>query len=62
MEPSLINSSAKAGTVGGTLLVLLFKIDSEDLAVSAVLAGTGAVVSYLVSTFLKYLHRRMIRK
>ncbi|MEO6671409.1 MAG: hypothetical protein ABIN36_18140 [Ferruginibacter sp.] len=62
MEQPLLHSNTKAGTVCGTMLVLLFKLNSEDLIVSAVLAATGAAVSFLVSVLLKYVWGRMRRK
>ncbi|MEO8769977.1 MAG: hypothetical protein ABI402_07825 [Ferruginibacter sp.] len=62
MDQPLLNSNTKTGTLCGTMLVLLFKLNSEDLAVSAVLAATGATVSFLVSVLLKYLWGRIRRK
>ena len=50
----------KAGTTGGTLLVLVLNITGEDLLPTAVLAALGAVISYLVSWLMKRMlsHRR----
>ncbi|MGV3528069.1 MAG: hypothetical protein ACO1OO_04170 [Flavisolibacter sp.] len=45
----------KAGTTGGTLLVVLLNISGEDLLRTTVLAAVGAVVSYGVSWCLKCL-------
>ena len=47
------NTGTKAGTVGGTLLTIFYNIRSEDIVKTIVLAGVGAVVSFLVSLFLK---------
>lgn len=47
------NTGTKAGTVGGTLLTVFYNIRSEDIVKTIVLAGVGAVVSFLVSLFLK---------
>jgi hypothetical protein len=47
---------ARAGTVGGTLTVLLTLTPGAVLE-TAVLAAVGAVVSYGVSMALKALHR-----
>ncbi len=62
MDQHFLNSNTKTGTICGTLLVLLFKLNGEDLLVSAILAGTGAAVSFLVSVLLKWLMRRLRRK
>jgi mannitol-specific phosphotransferase system IIBC component len=47
------NTGTKAGTVGGTLLTICYNIHSEDIAKTVVLAGIGAVVSFVVSLLLK---------
>ncbi len=62
MDHPFLNSNTKTGTVCGTMLVLLFRLNGEDLLVSAILAGTGAAVSFLVSVFLKWLLGRIRRK
>ena len=62
VDQHFLNSNTKTGTLCGTMLVLLFKINSEDLLVSAVLAATGAAVSFLVSVLLKWLLGRFRRK
>ena len=62
MDPHFLNNNTKTGTLCGTMLVLLFKINSEDLLVSAVLAATGAAVSFGVSVFLKWLMERIRKK
>ncbi|MBA2745387.1 MAG: hypothetical protein H0U44_04100 [Flavisolibacter sp.] len=49
----------KAGTAGGLLLVLLIKLDSTILVETAVVAATGAFVSYCVSVFLKWMIRKL---
>ncbi|MGV3529784.1 MAG: hypothetical protein ACO1OO_12870 [Flavisolibacter sp.] len=45
----------RAGTTGGTLLVVLLNISGEDILRTAVLAAVGAVVSFTVSYCLKKL-------
>ncbi len=62
MEPNYLNDHTKAGTVGGVLLVLLFKPGFEDILVSAVLSAVGATVSFGVSIFLKFIFKRLNRK
>lgn len=56
MEP-LFDSTAKAGTCTGTLVIILANINSSDVFKTAVLAGIGAAVSFAVSLFLKVLVR-----
>ncbi len=51
------NTGTKAGTVGGTLLTICYNIHSEDVAKTIVLAGIGAVVSFVVSLLLKTLFK-----
>ena len=42
----------RAGTVGGTLLVVLLQLSAAQLLETVVLAAVGAVVSYGVSMAL----------
>ena len=51
--------NTRAGTVGGLLLVLLLKLDAVTLFETAVVAATGAVVSFTVSVSLKWLIRKV---
>ena len=48
----------KAGTIGGTLFVLLLHITSEEVLKTALLAAMGASVSFFVS----YVLNRIIKK
>jgi hypothetical protein len=50
--------STRAGTAGGTLLVVLLQLNSGELFKTAVLAAVGAVVSFVVS----YALQRLIKK
>jgi len=60
MDGPLSGGSAKAGTAGGTLAVVLLQLlQSSELVKTAVLAATGAAVSYLVSMLLKYALRKL---
>ena len=52
------NSFTKAGTAGGTLTVIFMNITTEDILKTAVLAAIGAVVSFLISYFLKILLKK----
>lgn len=62
MENPLHNGDARAGTVGGTLLVILLQMDVHEMLNTAVSAFIGATVSFLASILLKYLFRRFSRK
>lgn len=55
----VFDNSTKAGTAGGTLLTVLFNIRSEDLLKTGVLAAVGAVVSFSVTVFLKFILKRL---
>jgi hypothetical protein len=48
----------KAGTIGGTLFVLLVHISSEEVLKTALLAAVGAAVSFSVSFLLKKLVKK----
>lgn len=50
-------SNQSAGTIGGTLLAIAGVVDPGDLLKTAVLAATGAVVSFVVSAILKFVFR-----
>jgi hypothetical protein len=53
------DQATKAGTAGGLLLVLLMKLDGAALLETAVVAATGAAVSFGVSVLLKWVIRKM---
>jgi len=53
------NTGTVSGTAGGTLLVLLTQINKADLINTCVMAGVGAMVSYLVSLGMKWLIGRV---
>lgn len=50
------------GTMTGTALTLAVNIGSADLLRTAVLGGVGAVSSFVVSVFLRWLFRKRSRK
>ena len=56
------NQATKSGTIGGTLLTVVFSIQPEDLAKTAILAAVGAAVSFGVSIALKLLVKKIFRK
>lgn len=53
MNDQINNGSTTAGTAGGLLTVMLVKLNAAELVNTVVLAGTGAIVSFFVSWFLK---------
>ena len=54
----------RAGTAGGTLLILILKINLLELFSTAVYAAVGAAVSFVISIIMKNLLKtvRMILK
>lgn len=52
----------KSGVVGGTLLSTVFTISLDDVLFTIVMAIIGAVVSFFVSTFLKWLFYKNNKK
>lgn len=54
----LFNSDTRAGTIVGTMLVIIANLDSGEMLKTGILAGFGALVSFVVSTTLKWLHSR----
>ena len=57
--PYYFDNTTKAGTIGGTFLSIFFNIDGEDLIKTGVLAAIGAIVSFSVTLFLKFLIKRI---
>jgi hypothetical protein len=53
-----MGAPAKAGTIGGTLAVVMLHITSEEVLKTALLAAVGAMVSFSVS----FLLNRMVRR
>lgn len=51
-------SSVSIGTFGGTFLSILPNISSTDILRTILLAALGAVVSCLVSLFIRYLFKK----
>ncbi len=54
MNDQPLIGSAKMGTAGGIITILLVNITAADMVKTAVLAGIGAVVSFFISVLLKY--------
>lgn len=57
-----VDHSTKAGTLGGTLLVIVIQINAEELMKTALLAGVGATVSFGVTIGWKWLIRRVRKR
>jgi hypothetical protein len=62
MENNFVDGNTRAGTIGGTLLVVFLNISCFEILHTAVLAGVGAVVSFGVSVILKYLAKLLRSK
>jgi hypothetical protein len=54
-------STAK-GTIGGTLLTLFATIDVQDYVKTIILASVGAIISFIISKFLKWCWEKIKRK
>jgi len=57
-----VDGSTKAGTVGGTLLILFINLSNGEVYKTVLLAAIGAVVSFSVSMLLKILVKRIRKK
>ena len=55
-------SNQNAGTVGGTFLAFVGMIDPNDMLKTAILAAIGAIVSFIVSAFLKRIFKSKKKK
>lgn len=62
MDNNFVYGHTLAGTIGGTLLVLLVEISYNEIWKTALLAAIGAAVSFGVSLILKRLTKRFNRK
>ncbi len=51
-----------SGTIGGTLLVVFLNIKAEQLLSSAVVAATGALVSFIVSVLCRFAWEKLKEK
>ena len=58
----MVISNHSAGTIGGTVLAIVWVVDLGDMAKTAILAMVGAVVSYVVSAIMKKLFNRKIKQ
>lgn len=53
-----IENDTVVGTVGGTLLAIVPQLDTADVVRTLVLAAVGAVASFFVTQFCRWLWRR----
>lgn len=60
MQPTMDNST-KSAIIGGTFFSSIFNIGVEDVVTTIVLASIGAIVSFFVSLFLRWLLQRIKR-
>ena len=58
----LTDIHTRTGTLGGTILVVILNIDTTQLLSTIVMASTGAVVSFVMSVFCKYLWKKLGNK
>lgn len=57
-----MDTNLKAGFFGGTFFSTIVGIHTEQFVATIVLAGTGAVVSFVVSLLLNILWKKIIQK
>lgn len=62
MNHQLSNHNLIAGVVGGTFFSSVMNIGVEDIITTSILAIVGAVVSFFVSVFLKYLFEKLKKR
>ena len=55
------NGSTRSGTLGGTLLVLLYQLSWTGLLQTAIVAAVGATTSFLISMGLRYVGRKYFK-
>ena len=56
------NNNTRAGTAGGTFLILFLQIGSGEMVKTILLAGLGAIVSFTVSMGMKWLCGKLRKK
>jgi hypothetical protein len=57
-----LDYSTAKGTIGGTLLTLFATIDVQDYVKTIILASVGAIISFIISKFLKWCWEKLKRK
>ena len=62
MDNNISWHSTKAGTFGGTLLVVLLQIQTAELLKTAILAAIGATASFIVSLIWRWVIKKLRQK
>lgn len=62
MDDASFTPASKAGIAGGILTIVLVNIRSGEIIKTIALAAIGAVVSFMVSIFLKWTIRQLKKK
>jgi mannitol-specific phosphotransferase system IIBC component len=57
-----LSGNTKAGTVGGTILVIILQTNVHEIATTALMAAVGAAVSFMMSVLLRYITGKIRRK
>ena len=57
-----VDGNTRAGTIGGTLLILFMNLRTEEVIKTAILAAIGAVVSFSVSMLLRLVLKKLRKK
>ena len=53
------DNTTKAGTAVGTLLTFFANISHTDILKTVILAAVGAVASFTITIFLKFLYKKI---
>ena len=59
MNDNYPDNSTLSCTIAGTFLVLLYSLNPTEIMNTVIIAATGAVVSFFVSLFCKFLWRKI---
>ena len=62
MNNYITDADTRAGTITGTLLVLLFQVNLTQLLSTVIVAASGAIASFVVSASCRYLYNRFGKK
>jgi mannitol-specific phosphotransferase system IIBC component len=62
MSDQLYLNGTKAGTIGGTLIVIFANIAVAEMIKTAFLAAIGAVVSFIISVLMNWVMKKMKKK
>ncbi|RYY70768.1 MAG: hypothetical protein EOO13_05490 [Chitinophagaceae bacterium] len=62
MPTEHFNASTRSGTLGGTVLALLFQINWSGLVNTAIVAAVGASTSFMVSVLLRWLGKKCFQR